>query len=412
MSVNSSDQIYDLAVVGASYSGLMTAITASKSSKVLLIEKRRKPGTPVNSTGAVPIEWIKKMGVFPSTDCIAGDISGLELVGPKGESVTVRNSTPDGMVLYPDRFVNWLAERARDKGCTILTETIFRDLSYENGKAGHDGKGTIAVSTTKGTFRARNVVGADGAASNVALSAGMGERPKPEDLHLGLEYHVENKGTQDPSVYRIYLGHELAPLGYAWSFPEGNGHLKVGVGIPKSVAITPKSLMAKFLDRYPEYKGHIYMSNGGIIPTAPPLKTAVKGRVMLVGDAAHFCSPLHGGGIWFGMLSGSFAGEAVLKDDPLLYDKLWKEELGGVLSRHYKLKMVIYSMSDKNFDDLIAVLKKYVESRNAGKGKVRMAGDVFFADPGFMLEMIAKWTKKGLAVDVLKRILLPSFRIA
>jgi flavin-dependent dehydrogenase len=112
------------------------------------------------------------------------------------------------------------------------------------------------------------------------------------------------------------------------------------------------------------------------------------------------------------MTSGQLAGKAVEANDSTLYDRLWKEELGGVLSRHYKLKMVIYSMSDKNFDDLIEVLKTYVASRGSGKSKVRMAGAVFMADPGFMLEMIAKWTQKGLAIDVLKRILLPDFRIA
>jgi len=406
----STDQTYDIAVVGASYSGLVAAITASKSSKVLLIEKRPKPGTPTNSTGAVPIEWLKNMGVYPSDDCIAGTICGIELISPNDDSVQIRNSVPDGMVTYPDRYVNWLAERARDKGATIMTGTVFRGMSGLNG--GKGGNGNISIETSKGTFRAKYVIGADGAATAVGQAAGVGELPKAEDLHIGLEYHVENKGIQDPQIYRLYLGHELAPLGYAWSFPEGDNSLKVGVGIPKSVGVTPKSLMVKFMKRYPQYDTHISLSNGGIIPTAPPLKTAVKGNVVLVGDAAHFCSPLHGGGIWFGMESGALAGKALAQGDPQLYDKLWKEELGGVLSRHYKLKMVIYSMSDKNFDDLIAVLKTYVAKKSQGHGKVRMASSVFFADPVFMLNMVGKWTKKGLAVDVIKRALFPNFKIA
>jgi len=405
----SENQVYDIVVVGASFSGLMTAITASKSSKVLLVEKRKSPGHPHNSTGAVPIEWLQNMGVYPSEDCIAGPMSGIELISPNDDSVQIRNPTPDGMVLYPDRYVGWLADRARDKGCTIVTETMFRGLSNLRGGKGN---GPIGVETSNGTFKARYVVGADGAASLVGQASGVGELPKAEDLHIGLEYHVENKGIQDPLIYRLYLGHELAPLGYAWSFPEGKDRLKIGVGIPKSLSITPKSLMDKFLKKYPQYNTHIHMYNGGIIPTAPPLKTAVKGNVLLVGDAAHFCSPLHGGGIWFGMQSGQLAGEALMKDDPQQYDLAWKEELGGVLSRHYKLKRVIYSMSDKNFDDLIAVLKTYIAKRGSGHGKVRMASDIFFADPGFMLEMMVKWTRKGLAIDVVKRLLLPDFKIA
>jgi digeranylgeranylglycerophospholipid reductase len=409
----SSSELYDVAIVGSSYSGLMAGITASKSCKVLLIEKRKKPGSPVNSTGAVPIEWLHNMDVFPSSDCIAGNIRGIELIAPNDESAVIKNDVPDGMVLYPDKYVNWMANRARDKGCEIKTETVFRGLSTENGHGskGNEGKPTT-ISTTKGDFRARYVIGADGAWTAVGQATGLAVLPKPEDLHIGLEYHVENHHVQDPEIYRLWLGHELAPLGYAWSFPEGNDSLKVGVGIPKSEGIAPTKLMDKFFKRYPQYKTTISSSNGGNIPTAPPLKTAVKGNIMLVGDAAHFCSPLHGGGIWFGMDSGQMAGTAVIKNDAALYDKLWKEELGGVLQRHYKLKMVIYSMTDKNFNDLISVLKIYANAKDSKMGKAGTARRVLFSDPRFIMLMMLKWTDKGLGVDVLKRILMPNYRIA
>ncbi len=398
--------MYDVIIVGASFSGLMTALSL-KSKKVLLIEKRKQPGTPVNSTGAVPIEWINKMGVFPSKECIAGNLSGLELVAPNGESAVLKNAQPDGMVLYPDRYVKWLADRAVDAGNELVTDTIFKGLTLENG-----GDPKVAVETSRGTFRGRYVVGADGAASPVGRSAGLGERPAPEDMHIGMEYTVENKGVQDPEVFRLYLGHEVAPLGYAWSFPEGEDRLKVGLGIPQSTSLNVKRMVEKFLDKYPEFKTPISKSNGGIIPTAPPLKTAVKKNIVLVGDAAHFCSPLHGGGIWFGMLSGQLAAAALSRSDPAMYDRLWKSKLGGVLSRHYKLKRVIYSMSDNNFDDLIKVMKAFVKATEQKKRFAIKVPAVFFTDPGFVFEMALKWSKMGLGPDVIKRMLIPSFRIA
>ncbi|MGI0092319.1 MAG: NAD(P)/FAD-dependent oxidoreductase, partial [Nitrososphaerales archaeon] len=222
--------MYDLVVVGSSFSGLMTALSAHKSSKVLLVEKRKQPGSPVNSTGAVPIEWLTKMDVMPSKDCIAGPLSGLELISPNGESAVLKKSEPDGMVLYPDRYVKWLADKVSDLGCTIMTDTTFKGISSEKKnsktKAAEKSEGSLTVSTNRGEFRTRYVVGADGAASNVGLSVGLGERPAPEDLHLGIEYHVSNNHIQDPEVFRLYLGHDVAPLGYAWSFPEGPDHLK------------------------------------------------------------------------------------------------------------------------------------------------------------------------------------------
>ncbi len=393
----------DVTVVGASFSGLLTAMEASKSNKVVVVEKRKRPGSPVNSTGAVPIEWLKKMGMFPPSDCIAGNVKGVELVAPNRESVVIKNPTPDGMLLYPDRYVYWLSEKARDMGIEIMTSTVFHGISSN---------GSLSVSTSAGEIQTRYVVGADGAGSNVGHSVGLGERPNAEDLHIGLEYTVENNGVQDPEVYRIYLGHEVAPWGYAWSFPEGEKYLRVGLGIPKSLALTPKKLVGKFLDLYPEFKTPISKSNGGIIPTAPPLKTAVKGNVLLVGDAAHFCSPLHGGGIWFGMLSGYLAGAALTRHDPPLYDRLWKRKLGGVLSRHYKLKQVIYSMSDENFNDLIRLGNHYVAARKENLGAVGSARRILLSDPGFILEMAWKWSREGLALDALKRVLVPGFKIA
>jgi digeranylgeranylglycerophospholipid reductase len=395
--------VYDTVIVGASFSGLAAALSM-KSQKVLLVEKRKVPGSPVNTTGAVPIEWITKMGVFPTKDCIAGDLKGIEMVAPNRESATIKNEKADGMVLYPDRYVKWLAGRATDSGCELITDAIFKGVTKEDG--------ALSVETSKGTFKTRYLVGADGTASNVGRATGLGERPAPEDLHIGMEYTIENKQVQDPEVYRLYLGHRVAPLGYAWSFPEGPTRLKVGLGIPQSTSLTVKSMVGKFLDMYPEFKSPISKSNGGIIPTAPPLKTAVKENVLLVGDAAHFCSPLHGGGIWFGMESGRLAGYALSRGDPQMYDRLWKAKLGGVLSRHYKLKQVIYSMTDKNFDDLIRLLKTYVKRSSKKQGLALTAPAMLMSDPGFILEMVSKWSRKGLAGDVIKRMLIPTFRIA
>lgn len=385
----------------------MAALTASRSSKVLVIEKRKVPGTPVNTTGAVPIEWLTKMGVLPPADRIAGKLRGVEFVSPKGERACIRNSEPDGMVLYPDAYVKWLSEKASDRGAEIMTDTLFKTATVKDGA---DPEAT--VETSRGTFKGRYLVGADGAASNVGRVLGVGSRPAPEDLHIGIEYTVSNNKVQDPEVFRLYLGHDVAPQGYAWSFPEGPDRLKVGLGIPQSTGLTAKTLMTHFVERYPEFKGDVTKSNGGIIPTAPPLKSAVKGNVLLVGDAAHFCSPLHGGGIWFGMLSGHLAGVALNRGDPGGYDRLWKNALGGILARHYKLKMVIYDMSDQNFEDMVKMLKTYVRVHEGKMGMPAAARSIFFSDPSFIAAMAFKWSKKGLALDAIRRMVVPGFRIA
>ena len=51
---------------------------------------------------------------------------------------------------------------------------------------------------------------------------------------------------------------------------------------------------------------------GGFDPTRRPLDQLVGDGIMLIGDAASLVNPIHGGGIGPSMMSGVFAGEAIL----------------------------------------------------------------------------------------------------
>ena len=58
------------------------------------------------------------------------------------------------------------------------------------------------------------------------------------------------------------------------------------------------------------------------------------------------------------------------------------------------------------------LLKKYVDVQKSNVGFAHTAQKLVFSDPGFIFEMALKWMKYGLTLDVVKRMIMPSFRIA
>jgi flavin-dependent dehydrogenase/intein/homing endonuclease len=77
------------------------------------------------------------------------------------------------------------------------------------------------------------------------------------------------------------------------------------------------------------------------------------------GIVVHNCSPLHGGGIGFGTMSGVFAAEAVIAKNPSLYDIKWKQEIAPILKRHYMLKKMLYRWDDKAFNKAVDAVKTF-----------------------------------------------------
>ena len=399
---------FDTLVVGGSFSGLVAALRAADAGTVGIIDKRKTPGSPVNTTGAIPIAWLKKMDLIPPKRCVAAETFGMQLVSPDGTEIEFSKSTPDGYILYPEVYTEWLVERAIEKGCKYMSGVQMTSI-MRNG----DASKVAGIHTTEGDITAKYIIGADGHGSNLGKAVGLTEPLAPEDCWSGLEYVVENTGHQNQKLFKLWFGHQVAPGGYAWSFPEGEKHLKIGVGIPLSVGKPPKQFLEEFRTLHPEYSGKILRRQGGAIPAAAPVSSLVHGNVMVVGDAGHFCSSLHGGGIWFGMWSGRLAGDAIVAGDINSYDPMWKEALGGVLKRHYKLKSWFYGMSDSDLNRLFHMLKTYQTTMaNPDKEFSSAVLHVIKKDPIFVMKAAAGWTKVGLLTDAVHRVVSPKFRLA
>jgi digeranylgeranylglycerophospholipid reductase len=132
----------------------------------------------------------------------------------------------------------------------------------------------------------------------------------------------------------LKASYEPQKFGYHYIFPKGNHIANVGVGRFHAGQRGKKPNLRKELDRILINEGldgyRITKKVSGFAPSLSIHKLIWK-NVLLVGDAAALCSPLHGGGVDTACISGRIAAELIASQKVDLYPfRLW-EVLGKKL---------------------------------------------------------------------------------
>jgi geranylgeranyl reductase len=209
-------------------------------------------------------------------------------------------------------FDAWLRQRAQEAGADLLIGT-FNDLDYEPD-------GTIRLSfradDRPSQLRARAVVGADGALSRVARKVLPEER-----VPCVFAYHeiIASPGIVDPRAETpaafngqrcdvIYRG-TTSPDFYAWIFPHG-ATTSVGTGSARK-GFSLREAVADVRSTYGLAGQETIRSEGAPIPMKPRRRWDDGRGVVLAGDAAGVVAPASGEGIYYAMLGGRLAAEAV-----------------------------------------------------------------------------------------------------
>jgi geranylgeranyl reductase len=158
--------------------------------------------------------------------------------------------------------------------------------------------------------RARVVIGADGARSEVARQA----MPGGQRADCVFAYHeilqapaVRPAGYDDARCDVFYRG-TLSPDFYGWVFPHGDT-LSVGTGSADK-GFSLRGAVAE-LRQSEGLEGFTTLRREGAPLPMRPLKRWDNGRdVVLAGDAAGVVAPASGEGIYYAMLGGRLAAEA------------------------------------------------------------------------------------------------------
>jgi len=186
--------------------------------------------------------------------------------------------------------------------------------------------------------------------------------------------------------------------GYAWIFPKSDTVANVGLGWfgSKLKGLRIKEELDLFLARQNLSHYKIIKRAGGPIPIMPRKKIVIE-NIMLIGDAAGFGSPLHGGGVDTACISGILAARAAAAGDPAQYE----EAVNKLIGKRLKLEQKILDLWERiDFE----TLNRYAASAFAASDAQQSSWKKFLVPEAVVLRSIlggrlrADW-EKGIILD-------------
>jgi geranylgeranyl reductase len=305
-----NSEIFDVVVIGGGPSGSTAAQElAAQGHSVLLLDRagRVKP-----CGGAIPPRLIKDFDV--PDEMLVAKARSARMVSPSNHHVDIPIENGFVGMVNRDQFDEWLRQRAAASGAERRTGT-FSQISRDS-----DGTAVVHYMArdrhTKGegvpaSVRARSIVGADGARSEVARQ----QVPGAEMGRFVFAYHeivrapaVKPAGYDDTRCDVFYQGH-LSPDFYGWVFPHGDT-LSIGTGSADK-GFSLRGAVQQLRQASGLHETETLRREGAPLPMKP-LPRWDNGRdVVLAGDAAGVVAPASGEGIYYAMLGGQLAAQAV-----------------------------------------------------------------------------------------------------
>ncbi|NHJ32392.1 MAG: NAD(P)/FAD-dependent oxidoreductase [Asgard group archaeon] len=392
---------YDVIVVGSGPAGSTTArFLAREGFKVKILDARSHIGIPVRCGEAIGKETINdilKIGV--PKDALRTEIDGFRIFSPSLKIIDYRMPKGEGYILDRRVFDKELLIGAVLEGADIQLNTRVTGIKLDKEK----GITIKAVLNGKEmTDFAPIVIGADGLYSVVARDIGLAKPIAPVDLDTSVGYEMVGVELDEPTMFDLYMGNEVAPRGYLWIFPKGEHCANVGLGI--GVGFGKKSVK-EYLDDfiYKSEEGKRRFKNAkvieeriGAIPVGGTLDQFATDRVLLVGDAARQVNPLTGGGIAYGMESGKMISdtlvEAFEKEDfsekflNTKYMKRWIDAYGKSFGLGIKARKILDKLTDQQMDNIVETfdgedLTKAVRGR---WGQIKLGAKLMKKDPSLL----------------------------
>lgn len=331
------DYDYDAIVVGAGTGGLSAGAHLKEAGmKYLIIDKKEEIGLPVRSTGAVSMEWVKKIGMPTEGSIVTSTISSVQFRTDRGKKIALTYDHPIGLVYDFTKYEKYLSEQFKGP-LNLKMNTRVNSVSDH------------AVETQDGTFTSKYIIMAAGPQSS------FGEKLDRNNVLVAYE-EMRELPRRDDFEMNLWFS-DLAPGGYFWDFADSENTRKIGVCFNPVTSARPSEVLKKFTEKFPEVKGKCLHTMAHQIPLARPLDSVVKENRMFVGDMVNAVLNSTAGGLQGAFWTGKAAGLAVASDNPVQYQDTWDMEIKPWLMKHHNLHRRMHKRGARSIGNLMTLGK-------------------------------------------------------